>query len=132
MYDKEKIIPGLLIFIALATFPIWYGLVSAGDAPKPELREDLKGTKCIEDTAYMRANHMQLLMDWRDEVVREGSPRTFKDAGGAVRQKSLTLECLSCHSNKDKFCDECHEYLKVKPYCWDCHVIPIVASTEVK
>ena len=45
MYDKEKIIPGLLIFIALATFPIWYGLVSAGDAPKPEVREDLKGTK---------------------------------------------------------------------------------------
>ena len=49
-----------------------------------------------------------------------------------MRTKSLTLECLSCHSNKDKFCDECHEYLKVKPYCWDCHIIPVVASTEVK
>ena len=65
-------------------------------------------------------------------MLRDGAPRTFKDAGGNVRTKSLTLECLSCHSNKDKFCDECHEYLKVKPYCWDCHIIPVVASTEVK
>ena len=32
--------------------------------------------------------------------------------------------CMSCHANKDKFCDRCHDYLAVKPYCWDCHVEP--------
>ena len=36
MYDKEKIIPGLLIFVALATFPIWSSsaMGKAGDTPQ--------------------------------------------------------------------------------------------------
>ena len=35
---------------------------------------------------------------------------------------SLQNECMRCHSNKKKFCDECHNYMAVKPYCWDCHI----------
>ena len=38
---------------------------------------------------------------------------------------SLTNTCLGCHSNKAQFCDQCHNYLEVTPYCWDCHVDPI-------
>ncbi len=41
---------------------------------------------------------------------------------------SLTLTCLECHSNKDKFCDRCHDYLRVSPGCWDCHNVPKGAS----
>jgi hypothetical protein len=37
---------------------------------------------------------------------------------------SLTGTCLDCHSDKEKFCDACHTYSAVDPYCWDCHVIP--------
>jgi len=31
---------------------------------------------------------------------------------------------MHCHSNKKKFCDECHNYMAVKPFCWDCHIQP--------
>jgi hypothetical protein len=34
------------------------------------------------------------------------------------------VTCLECHSNKTKFCDQCHNYLDVQPYCWDCHLVP--------
>ena len=29
--------------------------------------------------------------------------------------------CLDCHKNKSNFCDKCHDYMGVKPYCWECH-----------
>jgi hypothetical protein len=31
---------------------------------------------------------------------------------------------MDCHSDKTKFCDQCHNYLSVNPYCWDCHIAP--------
>jgi hypothetical protein len=31
---------------------------------------------------------------------------------------------MECHSNKTKFCDQCHNYMGVAPYCWDCHIAP--------
>jgi len=37
---------------------------------------------------------------------------------------SLQNGCMTCHSNKKKFCDECHNYMAVVPYCWDCHIQP--------
>jgi hypothetical protein len=35
---------------------------------------------------------------------------------------SLSNTCLDCHSNKAEFCDRCHNYASVSPYCWDCHI----------
>ena len=32
--------------------------------------------------------------------------------------------CMSCHTDKAKFCDRCHDTVGVAPYCWDCHVEP--------
>ena len=124
MFDSGKVITGLVIFFGLALFPIAYNLGpgNAGDAPVPKAPPGGE-KKCIEDKTWMRANHMQLLMDWRDDVVRDGS-RVYRASDGAEFNKSLTSECLSCHSNKAEFCDQCHNYLKVKPYCWDCHIIP--------
>ena len=29
--------------------------------------------------------------------------------------------CLDCHSNTAEFCDRCHDYASVRPYCWHCH-----------
>jgi hypothetical protein len=38
---------------------------------------------------------------------------------------SLTNTCITqCHSNKAKFCDRCHDYMNVQPWCWDCHNFP--------
>jgi hypothetical protein len=66
---------------------------------------------------------MQLLDQWRDEVSREGKREPIT-VGGVAYEKSLMNGCMNCHSDKKKFCDECHVYTAVKPYCWDCHFPP--------
>jgi hypothetical protein len=122
MRDRGKILIGLVIFLALATFPIWYNLVKGEQSRPPEIVKPEEG-QCVRETQYMKTEHMQLLMDWRDEVVRENS-RIFVADDGTRYYKSLSATCMSCHANKDEFCDRCHDYLHVKPYCWDCHVEP--------
>ena len=62
-------------------------------------------------------------MDWRDEVLRDGD-RKLVEVAGKKYEKSLMVGCLNCHQDKKKFCDECHTYAAVKPYCWDCHYPP--------
>ncbi|MBW2266037.1 MAG: hypothetical protein JRF28_07735 [Deltaproteobacteria bacterium] len=39
---------------------------------------------------------------------------------------SLQNTCMSdnCHAKKTEFCDQCHDYTAVEPYCWDCHIVP--------
>jgi hypothetical protein len=127
MYDKDKIIPGLIVFLLLIFSPIIYNGVTGGASVKPELTYPAPevATKCVESKEFMRANHMQLLFDWRETVVR-GGDRSYKNAEGETFNMSLTSQCLTCHSNKEQFCDQCHNYLSVKPYCWDCHVIPVI------
>ena len=71
----------------------------------------------------MVAEHMNLLNEWRDLAVREGQ-RDHVAEDGKTYDMSLTRTCLDCHQSKKKFCDQCHDYLGVKPYCWNCHVNP--------
>ena len=131
MYDAGKIIVGLIIFIGLFTSPIWYDLSSGESSNKPNIvlpvNEDIK--ECVASTQYMRASHMDLLNEWRDEVVRKGN-RIYTSPNGKEFEMSLTKTCTNCHSNKTEFCDRCHDYLGVTPYCWDCHVEP--PKTESK
>lgn len=132
MYDGGKIIAGLLIFLALVTFPFYYniGKVNA----KPDLKYDTEAIKaaqaelgkkevCVEPRAFMRGGHMQLLNTWRDSVIRLGK-REYTNSEGRHFNISLQNTCLKCHSNKKKFCDRCHNYMAVKPYCFDCHLVP--------
>jgi hypothetical protein len=125
MYDSGKILLGLIIFIGLFTYPIWYDLASGGAANKPNIvlpnNEDIK--ECVASTEYMRASHMDLLNEWRDLVVRE-EKRIYTSPSGKEFEMSLTNTCTNCHSNKSEFCDRCHNYLGVTPYCWNCHVEP--------
>ena len=109
---------------------------------------------CVAPKPYMTAWHMQLLDTWRQEVVRDDNRyydtnvdlswdygldykllenwRRFTTASdvqasgtpGKIYYKSLQETCMDCHSNKSKFCDECHNYMGVAPYCWDCHIAP--------
>ncbi len=75
MYDASKIVAGLAVFVVLATSPLWYNQISAASADEPELQAPPNGaTQCVEATEYMRANHMDLLNQWRDRVVREDQP----------------------------------------------------------
>lgn len=123
MTDAGKIVAGLVIFLIIVSSPMWYHLVSGSTpgAPKLEIPADL--TNCVESVDYMRTFHMDLLNVWRDDVVREGD-RIHVAPDGVEYDKSLSRTCMSCHSNKDEFCDRCHDYAGVKPYCWDCHVEP--------
>lgn len=129
MYDGGKIIAGLCIFIALVTFPFYYNAGKAIAKPEPktdtpvikELPEAKR--KCIESKEFMRPEHMKVLNSWRDSVVRNGKG-IYLSSRGERYEMSLQRTCMNCHSNKKKFCDECHNYLAVKPYCFNCHIEP--------
>ncbi|RJO66758.1 MAG: cytochrome C [Myxococcales bacterium] len=123
MYDGKKVIVGLVVFLAFALFPVWYNLAAGTSGYMPELKKPEGYTKCVESTPYMRAFHMDLLNQWRDEFVRE-SDRYHSAPDGTRYWKSLSGTCMKCHANKDTFCDRCHNYVGVTPYCWDCHVQP--------
>jgi hypothetical protein len=124
MYDKGKIIIGIIIGVVLLSFPFWLNMGKASPAPEPILSTKAKQAKeCIESKTFMTSSHMQLLNNWRDLVVRENT-RTYVAENGKKYNMSLSNTCLECHTNKSKFCDQCHNYLEVKPYCWDCHIVP--------
>jgi hypothetical protein len=88
------------------------GGMSAG-VPKLDLVLPSSG-KCIKDKEYMRTNHMDLFKKARIEAVRDG-----------LRSKDYSLKnCQTCHMNRDEFCDRCHNFVGVKPECFECHYYP--------
>lgn len=81
------------------------------------------GGSCVEETAFMRRNHFELILHQRDITVHQG-----------VRETDHALHgCVSCHANKDdsgngipvnaedEFCAGCHEYTAVTIDCFSCH-----------
>jgi len=82
-----------------------------------------QGDRCVEDTDFMRRNHMTLLMHQRDDTMLQG-----------IRSKKYSLrECIGCHavqgadanavrvSDPKHFCRACHDYVAVKIDCFQCH-----------
>ncbi len=123
MRDRGLIFGGLAIFLAAVTSPVWYNL-AAGTANKgPEPKLPALEKECVAPVGTMRRSHMNMLISWRDQVVRQDK-RTFEAFNGKKYEMGLTGTCLKCHDDKAAFCDRCHEYAGVKPYCWDCHVDP--------
>jgi hypothetical protein len=123
MYDASRILPGLGVFLVLVTYPVWHGVATVPDPRAPQLAKPVETTECMQETRQMRRTHMQLLMTWRDEAVRENQ-RVYVAASGRHYDKNLTGTCLRCHADKAGFCDRCHQYLQVNPHCWECHVDP--------
>ncbi len=126
--SKNMIMAGLAIFVIAVLSPFWFNMVTTTEAaPKPELLgKAATQKKCVLDKYEMRANHMSLLDEWRDSVVRTGD-RQYTGENGMTFHMSLSTgenSCLGCHEDKAKFCDSCHTYADVSPYCWDCHTNP--------
>lgn len=123
MYDGGKIMTGLVIFIAVIAFPFWYTAASGkGDVrPNPQIKDGEEN--CVASKEFMKTSHMNMLNEWRDSVVREGN-RVYTAEDGKKYNMSLSATCMDCHDDQTKFCDECHNYVGVSPYCWDCHIEP--------
>ncbi len=126
--SKNMIMAGLVVFVLAVLSPFWFNLITSTQAaPKPELLGKAATVKkCVLDKYEMRAEHMYLLDVWRDSVVRDAD-RKYTGTNGETFNMSLSTgenSCLGCHEDKAKFCDSCHDYASVSPYCWDCHTNP--------
>jgi len=78
---------------------------------------DPKWEACYRDAEYMRYHHMDLLKEVREEVVRFG-----------IRGGITLAGCGDCHTDRDQFCDRCHEAASVRLDCYGCHYYPERAS----
>ncbi len=123
MHDAGKIIFGLIVFLAVVTYPAWHNAISgkAGYVATPKAPIDKK--ECIEPKQVIRVIHKDLLADWKESVVRKGV-RTYHATNAKTYTMSLTGTCMNCHKDKVEFCDQCHNYIGAKPVCWDCHAYP--------
>ncbi len=132
MRDQVWIFAGLAVFVAAVTTPFWYARTNTKAAARqPDLVLPVNEKECVAPAGTMRAAHMQLLLGWREDVVRRGD-RHYVASNGKVYEKSLTGTCLGCH-NKSGFCDRCHAYSGVSgPYCWNCHHEPPSAIAGVR
>ena len=77
MYNKNVVIPGIIIFVGLFTAPFWTNVFSGKHEPvKLELPKapvkffGEERTNCVEPREWMAANHLDLLISWRDEALR--------------------------------------------------------------
>ena len=122
MRDRVLIISGLALFLGMFTYPVWHGIANGASTQDQLL--DLPGNQktCVAPQEFMRTSHMQLLIAWRDDSVRQGH-RTYAAYDGASYRIGLTNTCLDeCHGGKKEFCDRCHGYVGLPtPHCWDCH-----------
>lgn len=130
MYNAKYVIPGIILFAGLFTAPFWINMLSPKHEKVVVVRPSQpvsffgeERSKCIEPREWMAANHMELLLEWRDSALRENK-RVYIATDGKKWETSLQNTCMACHGNKEEFCDRCHDANSVNPYCWDCHVIP--------
>ena len=124
MRKKTNIVVGVLVFLLVMTSPIWLNLGQSASATEVSLDTPtinaMDEKKCIYDTEYMRENHMEILHQWKVQVVRDGN-RTVVTPDGREFEMSLQNTCLDCHSNYEEFCRACHDQNGVDPNCWTCH-----------
>ncbi|MDR0815854.1 MAG: sulfate reduction electron transfer complex DsrMKJOP subunit DsrJ [Desulfovibrio sp.] len=122
MYNAKAVVAGIIIFVVLCTSPFWAGRTGQ-DYKKTGIVPPGDEKNCVENVTFMRAQHMRLLNEWRDEALRKEN-RTYIAADGKKWIISLQNTCLKCHSNYKDFCQKCHVANSVDPYCWTCHIIP--------
>jgi len=125
MRDRSLIYAGLLVFLGLITLPFTYNLARGKTSQAPELELPENEKQCVAPLDYMKSSHMQLLLEWREDMVRRDI-HAYTAFDGRTYNVALTGTCLQqCHTDKADFCDRCHTYVGVQgPYCMDCHIDP--------
>lgn len=107
------------IVVVVLLLPFAYSLVSPlfarADVPEGVFLEpvDPRHESCVEDTAYMRYHHWELLRQIREEVVRDG-----------IRGDVGLKTCRECHTSRERFCNQCHNAVSLYPDCYGCHYYP--------
>lgn len=122
MYNSKAVIIGAVIFAVLFSMPFWLNL-GADDYKRPGVTLPQNEKECVEPVEYMRAEHMNLLNQWRDQALRNEN-RVYKSSTGKEWTISLQNTCLKCHNDYAGFCEKCHIFNSVYPYCWTCHIAP--------
>ena len=80
-----------------------------------------KEKKCVREVSYMRYHHMDLLKQVREEAVRFG------------RRGEITLDgCRECHSDREGFCNQCHNAVSLNVDCFGCHYYPESESVALE
>ncbi|WP_297047521.1 sulfate reduction electron transfer complex DsrMKJOP subunit DsrJ [uncultured Desulfovibrio sp.] len=123
MYNAKAVIIGIVIFVAIFSSPFWTSWIGQ-TYQKTGVVLPAGEKTCIEETEFMRAQHMRLLDEWRDQALREENRVYVSALDGRKWVISLQNTCLKCHSNYTEFCEKCHVANSVYPYCWTCHIIP--------
>ena len=118
----NAVVRGLLAVAGLA----WVLVAQAAQAGETFVAPGSKAAglaSCVEPTAFMRRNHMELIKHERHVVVHQG-----------IRDSKYSLAgCIDCHvahgpDNKPvsvhaegQFCYRCHEFTAVDVNCFGCH-----------
>ncbi len=122
------------IIVAISASALIYAMIFASgiaaaewneadsSVPMPDITRG-QGENCVDETEFMRRNHMHLLVHQRDETMLQG-----------IRNKQYSLkECVTCHTvpgpdatpvtaaSPQHFCRSCHDYAAVNIDCFQCH-----------
>ena len=122
-YNPKGVIIGIVIFVAIFSSPFWMSWIGQ-NYTKTGVTLPANEKTCIEDTEFMRAQHMRLLDEWRDQALRQENRVYVSALNGKKWVISLQNTCMKCHTNYTEFCEKCHVANSVYPYCWTCHIIP--------
>lgn len=133
--DMGRIVLGLVLFVVVMLIATFYNVSMGKAGQAPVMDKPSNSKSCIKPTQWMRENHMKLLDDWREEVVREGK-RGHVEIEGVRYEKSLTAGCMRCHQSKARFCDRCHQWAGVTRVgtqleCFTCHIQTAPRSAAV-
>lgn len=104
------------------------GTPASGGVPQPVI-EAARGGPCVEDSAFMRRNHMLLLKHQRSDTLRAGI-RTGKYSLKACVNCHASVTTNSVNASSTDFCLSCHAYSAVKLDCFDCHTSQPQMSTR--
>ncbi len=130
MRERLFIAGGLVLFLVLFSYPVWWAATTHAQNAAPQLQLPPAGSTCVAPLDYMRTSHMRLLDQWRIDVVRKGIHQVHAP-DGHVYEMSLSNTCLGCHS-RAQFCDRCHAYSGVPALtCWKCHSDPHLVERRI-
>ena len=108
MYNAKAVILGILVFAVLFSTPFWANFGGTKDYKRPAIVLPQNEKECVEPVEFMRAEHMYLLNEWRDQALRYEN-RTYVSSTGKKWTISLQNTSLNTNSKNEENCNNSHE-----------------------